>query len=196
MISKLSIAFTKKLVQNDIIPATEQEMYVYGFFMLISHLFYLIVACIFGIIFNCFIESVIFYVFFQSIRQYAGGYHAKTEIKCEILSTISIALCIFVIKLSKIHDIKMFLIILSFIFTILVFILCPLDTPEKKLTKKEKKHFRTISWIILIFILIIIIISYLMELNVLFASSCMSLILEGILVLLGKLQELKRNNFK
>ena len=62
----------------------------------------------------------------------------------------------------------------------------------KKLTKKEKKHFRKISWIILTFILTVVTISYLFELNILFASSCMSLILEGILVSLGKVQELKK----
>ena len=61
-----------------------------------------------------------------------------------------------------------------------------------KLTKKEKKHFRKISWIILTFILTVVTISYLFELNILFASSCMSLILEGILVSLGKVQELKK----
>ena len=99
MISKLSTFFTKKLVENGTIHDSEQEIYVYGFFMFLSHMFYLLVACILGIVFNCFIESVIFYVLFQSIRRYAGGYHAKTETKCEILSTISIALCVFVIKI-------------------------------------------------------------------------------------------------
>lgn len=162
--------------------------------MFLSHMFYLFVACILGIVFNCFIESIIFYVLFQSIRRYAGGYHAKTETKCEILSTISIALCVFVIKITRVYDIKIFLLVLSCIFTTLVFILCPLDTPEKKLTKKEKKHFRKISWVILTFILTVVTISYLFELNILFVSSCMSLILEGILVSLGKVQELKRNN--
>lgn len=192
MIGKLSVLLAKKLVKNGNIQENEQEMYVYGFFMFLSHMFYLFVACIFGIVFNCFIESVIFYVLFQSIRRYAGGYHAKTETKCEILSTISIALCVFVVKITRVYDIKIFLLVLSCIFTTLVFILCPLDTPEKKLTKKEKKHFRKISWIILTFILTVVTISYLFELNILFSSSCMSLILEGILVSLGKVQELKK----
>ena len=84
MIGKLSVLLAKKLVKNGNIQENEQEMYVYGFFMFLSHMFYLFVACIFGIVFNCFIESVIFYVLFQSIRRYAGGYHAKTETKCEI----------------------------------------------------------------------------------------------------------------
>ena len=112
--------------------------------------------------------------------------------KQDTYTTISIALCVFVVKITRVYDIKIFLLVLSCIFTTLVFILCPLDTPEKKLTKKEKKHFRKISWIILTFILTVVTISYLFELNILFASSCMSLILEGILVSLGKVQELKK----
>ncbi|UKI23011.1 MAG: accessory gene regulator B family protein [Anaerotruncus sp.] len=145
-----------------------------------------------------FIESVIFLCsFFQSIRRYAGGYHAKTETKCEILSTISIALCVFVVKITRVYDIKIFFyLFLSCIFTTLVFILCPLDTPEKKLTKKEKKHFRKISWIILTFILTVVTISYLFELNILFASSCMSLILEGIFGIVRKGARTKNNKLK
>ena len=36
MISKLSTFFTKKLVKNGTIHESEQEIYVYGFFMLLS----------------------------------------------------------------------------------------------------------------------------------------------------------------
>ena len=55
MIGKLSVLLAKKLVKNGNIQENEQEMYVYGFFMFLSHMFYLFVACIFGIVFNCFI---------------------------------------------------------------------------------------------------------------------------------------------
>lgn len=189
MISKLSTFFTKKLVKNGTIHDSEQEIYVYGFFMFLSHMFYLFVACMFGIVFNCFIESVIFYVLFQSIRRYAGGYHAKTETRCEILSTLSILCWIVLIKLSKMYDIRVALFSISLVFAVLIFIFCPLDTPEKPLDDKEYKYFRKISWIILSLIIIAIIISFYFKFNVVFAPCCASLILEGVLIGTGQIKK-------
>ena len=68
----------------------EQELYKYGFFVLLSQILYLIIAIILGSIFKSVFESVIFYIAFQFIRRYAGGFHAKTETRCEILSILSI----------------------------------------------------------------------------------------------------------
>ena len=105
--------FTDKLLVNGTITEDEQELYIYGFFMLLSQLMYLILACIFGLILGCVLESLIFYITFQFIRRYAGGYHASTETICEILSTLSILVCIVVIRLSKAYDIQTVLLIIS-----------------------------------------------------------------------------------
>ena len=145
MISK----FAEKLVdclycQHDI-SDDEQELYKYGFFVLLSQILYLIIAIILGSIFKSVFESVIFYIAFQFIRRYAGGYHAKTETRCEILSTLSILCCIVLIKLSKMYDIRIALLSISLVFAVLIFILCPLDTPEKPLNDKEYKSFTNIG---------------------------------------------------
>ena len=189
MISK----FAEKLVdclycQHDI-SDDEQELYKYGFFVLLSQILYLIIAIILGSIFKSVFESVIFYIAFQFIRRYAGGYHAKTETRCEILSTLSILCCIVLIKLSKMYDIRIALLSISLVFAVLIFILCPLDTPEKPLSDKEYKYFRKISWIILLLIIIAIIVSFIFKFNALFAPCCASLILEGVLIGAGKIKK-------
>lgn len=157
--------------------------------MLLSHLMYLVLTIVFGLIFKCFLESVIFYIAFQFIRRYAGGYHAKTETRCEILSTLSILCCIVLIKLSKMYDIRIALLSISLVFATLIFILCPLDTPEKPLNDKEYKYFRKISWIILSLIIVAIIVSFIFKFNVVFAPCCASLILEGVLIGTGKIKK-------
>lgn len=133
MINNLSTRITNKLLAKGNIAEDERELYIYGLFMLLSHLMYLVLTIVFGLIFKCFLESVIFYIAFQFIRRYAGGYHAKTETRCEILSTLSILCCIVLIKLSKMYDIRIALLSISLVFAVLIFILCPLDTPEKPL---------------------------------------------------------------
>lgn len=190
MINNLSALLTDKLLAKGSITEDERELYIYGFFMLLSHIMYFVLACIFGILFKCFIESIIFYIAFQFIRRYAGGYHAATETRCEILSTLSIIASIGIIKLSKIYDFKTTLLIITLISMVIIFILCPLDTPEKPLTEKEFKYFRKISWIILLVISIAIIVSYFFKFNLLFAPCCISLILESILLISGKIKKI------
>lgn len=189
MINKLSEYFTDKLLINGSISKEEQELYVYGFFMLLSQLMYLILACIFGLILRCLIESIIFYIAFQFIRRFAGGYHAATETRCEIMSTLSILACIIVIKLSKTYDFQNALIIIGAISSVCIFFLCPLDTPEKPLSKNELKHFRKVSWIVSLVIIVGIIVSYYFKLQFILSPCCMSLILESILLISGKFQK-------
>lgn len=189
MINNLSTHLVDKLISKGNITEDERELYIYGLFISISHLMYLILAIVFGLIFKCFLESIIFYITFQFIRRYAGGFHAKTETRCEILSTLSILCCIVLIKLSKMYDIRIALLSISLVFATLIFILCPLDTPEKPLNDKEYKYFRKISWIILLLIIIAIILSFIFKFNALFAPCCASLILEGVLIGTGKIKK-------
>lgn len=194
MINKLSEYFTKKLLINGAISKEEQELYIYGFFMLLSQLLYLIFAFVFGVIFDCIIESIIFYITFQFIRRYAGGYHASTEVRCEIFSTLSILACIVVIKLSKTYDFHTALLIISSASAVCIFSLCPLDTPEKPLTDKEFKYFRKVSWLILLVIVAAIVLSYVFKFQIVTVPCCLSLILESILLVAGKIKRVSQKN--
>lgn len=199
MINKISSKIVEILIKHSLVENEEKELYLYGFFILLSQILYFIIVITIGILFNVIFESIIFYITFQFIRRYAGGYHAKTETRCEILSTLSILCCIVLIKLSKMYDIRIVLLSVSLVFAVLIFILCPLDTPEKPLNDKEYKYFRKISWIILSLIIIAIIVSFYFKFNVVFAPCCASLILEGVLIGTGQIKKAyskKRANSK
>ena len=199
MINKISSKIVEILIKHSLVENEDKELYLYGFFILLSQILYFIIVITIGILFNVIFESIIFYITFQFIRRYAGGYHAKTETRCEILSTLSILCCIVLIKLSKMYDIRIVLFSVSLVFAVLIFILCPLDTPEKPLNDKEYKYFRKISWIILSLIIIAIIVSFYFKFNVVFAPCCASLILEGVLIGTGQIKKAyskKRANSK
>lgn len=194
MLNRLSKSFTDKLLVNGTITEDEQELYIYGFFMLLSQLMYLILACIFGLILGCAFESIIFYIAFQFIRRYAGGYHASTETRCEILSILSILACIIVIRLSRTYDIQTVLLVISAVAAVCIFCLSPLDTPEKPLSEKEFKYFRKISWWILIVIILAIVVSYVFKFKIVAVPCCLSLILESILLVVGKIKKVSQTN--
>lgn len=190
MISKLSCKIVDLLIKQSIIIKAEQELYVYGFFMLLSQIFYFIIALIFGIVFHVILESIIFYIAFQFIRRYAGGYHASTETRCEIMSSLSMILCIAAIKMLSIHEFIIPLLIITTVAAAGIFSLCPLDTPEKPLSKEEHKYYRKISWSILLIIVAIIAICYCLKCNSILIPCCISLILEGVLIIAGKVKKL------
>lgn len=189
MLGKISSKITNVLINRSAIKDEEKELYEYGFFILMSQILYFIIAIIIGIILSLTLESIVFYIAFQLIRKYAGGYHAKTETRCEISTTFSIITCISVIKLSQFYDFKIILLAITVISTVCIFVFCPLDTPEKPLSEKEFKYFRKISWLILLVIIILIVISYVLKWGFLFVPCCMSLILESILISAGKMKK-------
>ena len=194
MISKLSNYLTEKLLSNGIIIDEDKELYIYGLFMLLSQLMFFIIACIFGLLLKCLFESIIFYIAFMLIRRYAGGYHASTETRCEILSTLSILACIVVIKLSKTYDIQTILLIIGAVSAVCIFVFCPLDTPEKPLSDKEFKYFRKVSWLILLMIVVAIIVSYVFKFQMVLVPCCLSLILESVLLVAGKVKRVSKKN--
>lgn len=197
MIEQLSLKIVELLVKQSIIFDEDQELYIYGFFILLSQILYFISTLIFGTIFNIILESIIFYIAFQFIRRYAGGYHASTETRCEIFSTLSILACIVVIKLSKIYDFQTVLLLITILSAVCIFVFCPLDTPEKPLTDKEFKYFRKVSWLILFVIVVAIIISYVFKFQIVTVPCCLSLILESVLLVAGKIKRVaQKNNVK
>lgn len=196
MINNLAKRFADRLLANGSISEDEQELYIYGFFMMLSSLMYLILACFLGCILGGVLESIVFYIAFQFIRRYAGGYHAATETRCEVMSTLSILACIVVIRLSKTYDFQLTLLVVSAVSAVCIAVLCPLDTPEKPLSEKEFKYFRKISCLILSAISIVVIISYFVRLKwlqIFFAPCCLSLILESLLLTAGKIKKLMLN---
>ena len=194
MISKISSRVAEILIKHSAIENKDEELYTYGFFILLSQILYFIITIAIGILLNIIIESIVFYIAFQFIRRYAGGYHASTETRCEILSTLSILSCIVVIKLSKIYDFQTVLLIISAFSAVCIIIFCPLDTPEKPLSEKEVKYFRKVSWLILFVIIIAIVISFVFEFNIVIVPCCLSLILESILLVAGKIKKVSQKN--
>lgn len=185
MINRIAIKIVKRLINSSVISESEQELYLYGCFVLISQVLYFILTIIIGILLDIVLESIIFYLAFQFIRRYAGGIHASSELKCEIATTISIFACLLSAKLCETYGVQNPTLILTVMAAIVVFVLCPLDTPEKPLTKEENRYFRKIARIILLLIIVTIYVGWHFKLEFLMYPCCMGVILESILLSLG-----------
>lgn len=192
MISNLSKLFTKKLIIKGNVNEEERELYEYGLFLLLSNIFFIFITIIVGSIVGVILQSLIFFVAFCTIRQYAGGYHATTELRCEISTISSIVLTICLIPLIDQSVLLVIIWGIATIFTVIIFIFAPIDTDTKVLTEEELKVFRKKTKIILVTIYALILISLLFKVSAICIPCCMSLILEGILLLAGKIKKTKR----
>lgn len=192
MIGTLSKKITNTLIEKESISKDDRELYEYGFFILLSNLYFTVITCLCGLIFGVFFQSLIFFISFMLIRKYAGGYHAKTEARCQIFSTLSIILSVVTIRFVNFDKISVLLLALTIIASILIFAFAPLDTAEKPLSIKEKNYFRKISYIILIVLDVLFVVTFILKLNIVFAPIAVAILFESILISLGKISRCKR----
>lgn len=189
MISKISTIIVNLLIKNSTITEDDRELYQYGFFILMSQMLYFTITMVFGLLLGVFIESIVFYCSFQLIRRYAGGFHASTETSCGIMTTISLLISVVLIRVSLSVNLEISFLIAATFAAISICILCPLDTPEKQLSKSESNYYRKVSLCVLLLISVVIVISKTLKIKLLFAPACLSLILEGILLCAGKIKQ-------
>lgn len=196
MINSLSQILAKHLCNTSVITESDMELYAYGFFVLLSRILFLIVSVIFGIIFNIIIESILFYILFCFIRSYAGGIHAPTELSCTIFTTISLFLSVSGIKLMLNYGDQKIAYAVYFISFIIIIILSPLDTKEKPLNSNEKKCFKVKTYAVFIVIILISITAVIFSKINIFYSSLMSIVLESMLLVSGKIKNVIVDNTK
>lgn len=193
MIGSFAEKLTKRLIENGSVSEGNRELYVYGFFMLFSHAAYFALTVIFGLLLMCPVQSIVFFVAFQFVRRFAGGYHADTEIKCTVLSVSTIFISILMCRLARDFDFSVYLTAPAAVSALLTAVFCPLDTPSKPLSAAEKKRCRKISLLITAVICALICLSAVFRLELILSPLCLALILEGILIAAGKLQNFSQN---
>lgn len=145
------------LISRNIIKEEDKEIYIYGFNQTLFMMLNFITILIIGLLFNMLMETMIFMITYIPIRIYAGGYHARTQVKCYIFSVFMLISALYIIKLQLISN-KLTIILLSVISSIIILYLAPIEDINKPLDKKEIETYkkRTINNLIIILVLLII----------------------------------------
>lgn len=86
------------------------------------------------------LAGLLYYLGYSFLRIYAGGYHAKTEKMCYILSYLSLALSLFLLFICRIPE-KIILDGAIFCY-LLILLFSPFEHKNRPLSKKEFKIFR------------------------------------------------------
>lgn len=164
MISRIALTITDWLRKRDIIVQEEYEIYLFGMEQLLSSIMNMVSVLIIGMILGVLLESIIFLMAFKFIRQYAGGYHASTRIRCYLLSIMTIITVLSVIKYVSMDEI--ILVTLSGLASIVILLLSPIDTENRRIDAVERIYYRKktiIIWVIELFIAVMCMIVHFYE---------------------------------
>ena len=131
-----------KLCSSNFIAEDEIEVYHYGLELLIATILKVLGFLIIAIVLGFVKETIIFTLFFSSLRIQAGGYHASTPFKCFIGTLILMFPGIALVRMIPVEKQLYYVLTIIFISIFLVYLYAPVESENKPLTKEEDKIYR------------------------------------------------------
>ena len=166
------------------------ELYEYAIYIILSSAFHMATVIVLGLVFNLLTESLVFYLSFIVIRKFAGGYQAKTPVRCYLISFASNIIILILDKwLSSINTLFIFIfIIFELLCVVLILLISPLDTENNPLTGQEKKMYRMLTSIITILIFIISSLCFFKGYRNIGSSMICGVVMSALVLLMRKIQ--------
>ena len=140
MFESLSISITNRMERSGVFSPDEKEIYQYGIQQILLTFLNLVTVAIIGLLLGAFRNLLIFTIAYIPLRKMAGGFHAKTPIRCYVVST---AMFVFVALVPRWISIGAFeTTILLLVFSVVIIALAPVGSANKPLDDLEKKVYK------------------------------------------------------
>lgn len=124
-----------KLIEDGAIEEEDREIYEYGFHNGIIMLVNIVLTVLIGVCMKMFVESILFMISYIPIRTYAGGIHAKTQLRCFIYSNL---LVVVILACANILSSNLLvLVVLGVIAAGIIICLAPVEDQNKPLDDEE-----------------------------------------------------------
>lgn len=138
------------LIRFGVIELEQTELYKYGFKLLLKKILHVAIILLIGFIGGKFWGIFFFLITYVKIREYAGGYHSKTELGC-YSCTIIVSVCVLFILyfFQKLN--KFWIYLLLFVFGTIIWFLSPQEAINKPLEMHEKSVYRKTTRIYVVF---------------------------------------------
>lgn len=145
-------------VKRGAIEKEDKDIYIYGSELLISEIICTLLVVVISLCTGKFIETVIYLWSYIMLRVYAGGYHASSHRNCITIFNLCYIGVLCIVEALRYFDILKLLDIVTFIATIIIFSMAPIEDLRKPLDKEEKYIYRKKSRkrVLLLFLFVII----------------------------------------
>lgn len=172
------------LIQKGIIPADQKGLYHYGLHQGLLSLISIVTTLCISILMGMFWQGILYYAAYIPIRSNAGGFHAKTPLRCYGWSVILVVLGLLILKEVEISP--WCCLLLTAFAAIIILIFAPVEDKNKPFTEAEYRCFRKRTRAILLGESSVIVLCCLWN-AAMFANCVMlSLVTLSVMLLLGK----------
>jgi len=186
MFYKLSDQVTSRIQQYGSISDEDREIYRYGIQQGLILLLNVITTLVISIVLKMFLDCLLYMIAFIPLRVYAGGYHARTHIRCSIYSAIQILAVLLTIKMlpytTAVYSAFAFCGFLS------VILFSPVADINKPLDELEILIYRKRSLMILTLLCLSIILCHYYHFVCGIKPLSMAIFSVGVLIVLGKMK--------
>lgn len=153
MIKKLTNHILKYLISSNVIEnvAESRDYYQYGIEITISSLLNILLIVTIGIVSGNILESIVFLACFVPLRQFTGGFHAKTYFLCNLSFSISFVILLTVYRFTNQYVTPYIGFSIILFSCIIFFSECPIENKNKIISKEKKKIHKAVSIILCAF---------------------------------------------
>lgn len=142
MFEKFIIISTNYLVHRRVIDEEDRDIYEYGFHALYKNTLDIASIVIIALLFNKIPQMIVYHISFIALRNTAGGYHAKTHLRCFIMSTIHLLVSLIVITKVISSALSMGLACLSIL---LIWIKAPIEHENNPMCMGKHNRMKALS---------------------------------------------------
>ena len=143
MLNTISKRLTGHLVNAGVISSDLEDIYIYGFEILITSLLSTVLIIIAGLASGRISDTVIFLIVFIGLRSFTGGFHANTYRLCTFLTLSIYGLVMLLSKYVIVPDTAYRMLLPIGI--IILLMKAPVRNPNKNLTDKEAARHKIVS---------------------------------------------------
>lgn len=154
MINRICEHISDFLIKKGMITDKDRHIYSYLFSCIFEELLFDFITLLIGGIFHKLIISTLFLVTTLPLRYFAGGVHASTPLRCNILS-YGIMLFVIFFPYTTFSNANLFEYIIFFTCSVIILVIAPVDTANKRLNEKDKCRLHKKTVITVIFVCIV-----------------------------------------
>lgn len=140
IMERLANYITDSYIKKGIIDKEKRDIYCYGFKLIIADIINYLIIITGGIVFHRIFESIVFLICLCGLRQFSGGFHAKTFWLCRLSMIATYISVVLITDRIMYMDYIVVLIALIDLFSVgYIGIFSPVEHPNKPLSDRQKR---------------------------------------------------------
>jgi len=174
------------MVKCGTVADQDKKLYLFGIQQGLTNILNLVTTVIIGLVLGVLWQMLLFMAAYIPLRSFAGGYHAKTPLRCYILSVLLLTAIALAIKYVDLHIYFQLGLLISA--SITVFLLSPVGNENKPLDELEKKIYKRKTIVICISEISTAIVLLCLNFTVLAVSMIWAVVVCAGMLILGKVK--------